>query len=128
MKAGGHDDQTASPEPMNLSLLIHNIGSVLSAIVALGLALFTYFGHPRKVANTTLALTMLAVSVFYISHVVGVNLSDSLSSRATLMFNVSIIFIVIFNTHCVLSVIGKAHEKRYLIAFFYTAGIFPPAK
>jgi len=91
---------------MNLSLLIHNIGSVLSAIVALGLALFTYFGHPRKVANTTLALTMLAVSVFYISHVVGVNLSDSLSSRATLMFNVSIIFIVIFNTHCVLSATG----------------------
>ena len=109
---------------MNLSLLIHNIGSVLSAIVALGLALFTYFGHPRKVANTTLALTMLSVSVFYISHVVGVNLADPLSSRVVLMFNVSIIFIVIFNTHCVLSVIGKAHEKRYLIAFFYTAGIF----
>src|SRR3989338_4416050 len=109
---------------MNLSLLIHNIGSVLSAIVALGLALFTYFGHPRKVANTTLALTMLAVSVFYISHVVGVNLSDSLSSRAALMFNVSIIFIVIFNAHCVLSVIGKAHEKRYLIAFFYASGVF----
>jgi len=109
---------------MNLSLLIHNIGSILSAIVSLGLALFTYFGHPRKVANTTLALTMLSVSVFYISHVIGVNLTDPLSSRAALMFNVSIIFIVMFNVHCVLSVIGKAREKRYLIAFFYASGIF----
>ena len=109
---------------MNLSLLIHNIGSVLSAIVSLGLALFTYFGHPRKVANTTLALTMLSVSVFYISHVIGVNLTDPLSSRAALMFNVSIIFIVMFNAHCVLSVIGQAKEKRYLITFFYATGIF----
>lgn len=109
---------------MNLSLLIHNIGSVLSAIVSLGLALFTYFGHPRKVANTTLALTMLSVSVFYISHVIGVNLADPFSSRAALMFNVSIIFIVMFNAHCVLSVIGKAREKRYLIVFFYASGIF----
>lgn len=106
-----------------MNLLIHNIGSVLSAIASLGLALFTYFGHPRKVANTTLALTMFSVSVFYLSHVIGVNLIDPLASRAALMFNVSIIFIVMFNVHCVLSVIGKAHEKRYLIAFFYAVGI-----
>mgnify|MGYP001592278521 FL=1 len=91
-----------------MNLLIHNIGSVLSAIAALGLALFTYFGHPRKVANTTLALTMFSVSVFYISHVIGVNLADPLASRTALMFNVSIIFIVMFNVHCVLAGIGQA--------------------
>lgn len=108
---------------MNLSLLIHNIGSVLSAIVALGLALFTYFGHPRKAANTTLALTMLSVSVFYISHVIGVNLTDPFSSRAVLMFNLSIIFIAMFNAHCVLAVLGRARKERYLIAFFYASGL-----
>lgn len=106
-----------------MNLLIHNIGSVLSAIAALSLALFTYFGHPRKVANTTLALTMFSVSVFYISHVIGVNLADPLASRTALMFNVSIIFIVMFNVHCVLAVIGQAHKKRFLIAFFYAVGI-----
>lgn len=108
---------------MELNLLIHNIGGVASTVLLIGLAFFSYFKNPRKTANVTLALTLLATAVFYVSHLIGVNESDPLTSRNALMFLLSIIWVGVFLNHCVLSLLDKAKSRWFVIAAVYFVGL-----
>ncbi len=109
---------------MNFNLFVHNVASVVSAATAIGLSLFTFWSYRqnRNVAGITLSLTLFFVAVFNISHVIGVNLSDPLLSRNVLMFNLSIIWVVVFNTHCVLAVLGEDKKKIWILALVYFFG------
>lgn len=104
---------------MDIQLLIHNVGSVISAMFSFGLAVFTYFNNPKRTANIMLGLTMAAVGVFYASHVVGINLTDPLASRAVFMLNLSIIFISVFSAHTALAVIGIEHKRKRVLEVMY---------
>src|SRR3989344_302056 len=108
---------------MEFQLLLHNILSVLCVFISLGLASFTYFSNPKKIANITLAVTLVWVAIFYLSHVIGVNTKDSLDSRNILLLNFSIIWIIIFNLHCVIATLGKTVEQRYVIIGVYCLGM-----
>ncbi len=107
----------------NFFLIIHNVVSIASFIVFSGAALFAFLSGPKRVANVTFSLTLVAVNVFIISHVIGVNIVDPGLSKAALMFNLSILFIGAFFLHAVLAMIGKDHEKSWIIIFTYTLGI-----
>lgn len=104
---------------MELQLLIHNVGSIISALFSFGLAVFTYFNNPKRTANIMLGLTMAAVGVFYTSHVVGINLTDPLLSRGVFMWNLSIIFISVFSAHTALAVIGIERKRKTVLGVIY---------
>jgi signal transduction histidine kinase len=106
----------------NIHLIIHNIFGVFSAISLLCLVIFLLFNNIKKTANWTLALTAVAFIGFLVTHVVGVSVNDPLLSRDILMGNISVIFISVFNFHCVMAALHKEKEKRYMIIFIYVIG------
>ena len=108
---------------MEFQLLIHTVGSIISAIFSFGLAVFTYFNNPKKTANITLSLTTAAAGVFYISHAVGINIVDPLASRSVFMWNLSIIFISVFSAHTVLAVIGIQHKRKIILGAIYAVSL-----
>lgn len=108
---------------MNVYLVIHNIGFGLSAVASLITFLFLILNNPRAKGHIPLALTALSVTVFIVSHVLGVNVVDSETSRFFLMFNISMFFIGAFNVHAVLSLLNKDKERWYVIVFLYVLAV-----
>lgn len=108
---------------METHLILHNIGAVLSSVLLLCLIIFAIAKNSRKASNITLALTLLATLVFYLSHLFGVNVSDPNLSRNILMLNISIIWIGVFLNHCVLLVLNKAESRKVIIYAVYFVGL-----
>ncbi len=104
---------------MNINLIAHNIISIISTISLFGIAFFTYLNGPRKTANVTWTLMMLATAIFTISHVIGVNISNPNTSRIILMFNLCIFFIGSFNLHAVMYLIDKSLKNKKIIVFVH---------
>ena len=108
-----------SPE---LNLLVHNIVTIISAVVSAALLVFVLAHNPRRTVNILLALTFFSVLIFYVSHFIGVNSSDPLFSRNVLMSNVCIIFITVFLCHAIIKIIGNEKERRGILIAVYAAG------
>ncbi len=106
----------------NAHLLVHNIVAVLSLIVSTAIIFFVLRKNYRRTENVTMALTILAVIVFLISHLLGVNTSNPVLSRQFFTWNLSVIFISVFNFHCVMAAIGRAKRKLGLIVTVYLIG------
>jgi signal transduction histidine kinase len=106
---------------MSLLLVIHNIGAIVSAITAVGVAFFLFINGRRQTENVAFAMVFLATALFYISHVIGVNISDPNLSRWVLMGNLVVLFIGAFNYHAVLATIKKDKEHTILISSVYAA-------
>lgn len=104
-----------------IHLIIHNVASIVSAVTAIGVALFLFLNGHRKTANITFAGTFLVAGIFIISHVAGVNISDPNISRMAFMWNLSIFFIGAFNFHAVLAVINKEKQNALLISCVYAS-------
>ncbi|OHA27044.1 MAG: hypothetical protein A3D52_01120 [Candidatus Taylorbacteria bacterium RIFCSPHIGHO2_02_FULL_44_36] len=107
----------------NFHLLAHNVVSIASAIVMLGIAFFTFLNGIRKITNIMFSLMILAGTTFVISHVIGVNILDPNLSRLVLMFNLSMFFIGSFYFHTVLAMIGLDKENRWLIIFMHASAV-----
>lgn len=107
---------------MELNLIIHNIGAILSIVLLIALAIFSLSKSSRQTANVTMALMLLFVAVFYISHLFGTNMTDPNVSRNFFMGSLSIIWVGVFLTHCVLSVLSKVDRRRGFILFVYLVG------
>jgi len=114
-------DAMATVEP-NLHLILHNTLAVGSILVSICLIIFLLINGYRKAINITLILTSLAVIVFEVSHVLGVSSADSALSRSIFMWNISVIFISMFNYHCVMIALNKSRDRRWLIYTIYTLG------
>ena len=108
---------------MNIHLMVHNIGFLISAIVGTAAAFFLLFNNKRSMANIGMSLVMFSLVVFIVSHVIGVNTADPLASRNILMFNLSNFFVGMFLVHSVLAYLGKAKSRWYIIAIFYAVGL-----
>lgn len=107
----------------NLSLIIHNVGMSISGVTAIILAIFILLNNRNKVANITFSLMMVSVAVFVFSHIAGVSVADPHLSRAILTLNVSVIFIAMFNTHCVLALLDLEKKRRLVLTVIYLLGI-----
>jgi signal transduction histidine kinase len=103
----------------NVLLIVHNIGAIFSAVIAVGVALFLFINGRRQTANITFAMVFLTTAFFYISHVIGVNIADPNLSRFVLMGNLIVFFIGPFNYHAVLAVIQKDKQHAVLLASLY---------
>lgn len=108
---------------MNFHLLLHNIGFIVSALATLGALIFVSFNNPQAKGHTPLAFMLLAVLIYIISHLVGVNIADPEISRKVLMLNISIFFIGAFNVHTVLAVLGKDKQRKHVLIFVYTLAV-----
>ncbi len=108
---------------LNLHLLAHNILSIASVVVLLGVGLSAYLNGRGQTANKTFALTMLAATVFAASHVIGTNIANPELSRIAFMFNLSTFFISAFSLHTVYAYLDKEREKHGLIVFTYSVAI-----
>ncbi len=109
--------------PSNVHLIIHNIGMGISGVLVLCLAVMVYFNNPSRRQNILLALAMLATGVFIFSHIIGVSVLDPYLSRKILMFNMSTIFLVIFNAHCILCVLNIEKKRKPILIAMYAIGI-----
>lgn len=106
-----------------IHLLLHNVSAIVSIITALGVTLFLFLNGHKKTANITFACVFLFTAIFYVSHVIGVNVTDPNLSRFILMFNLAILFIGAFNLHAVFAVLKKEKENHLLIACVYVAAL-----
>lgn len=104
-------------------LIIHNVSSIVSAITAVGVALFIFLNGRKQIANITFAMVFFTTALFYVSHVIGVNVTDPDLSRLALMGNLVILFIGAFNLHAVLAYLGKDRNNELIIACAYVAAI-----
>jgi signal transduction histidine kinase len=108
--------------PANVHLILHDSIGVISALVALTVSFFVLKSDPRKTVNVTLALTNWAVAVFLIQDIWGASVADPVLSTKIMMWNVSVIFICMFNFHCVMAALHREKEKRALIWLVYALG------
>ncbi len=108
---------------MNIHLLIHNVGFIISAIAGTGAAFFLFFNNKKSVSNIGMGLVMVSLVVFVVSHVMGVNTLDPLVSRNILMFNLSNFFVGMFLVHTVLAYLGKSRDRWYVLVFLYITGL-----
>jgi signal transduction histidine kinase len=65
----------------------------------------------------------LAVGIFQICHVFGINVVDAEASRAIFTGSLSVIFIIAFTVHWILAVLEKDIEKWKTLLTFYIAGV-----
>lgn len=107
----------------SIHLIIHNVTSVLSAVILTGLAFFTYLNGQKKTLSVVLSMTLASIAIFIISHVIGVNIADPNTSRIVLMFNLSLFFIGAFNLHLIFLVLGTAKKHSFIITFVYISTV-----
>ena len=107
----------------NINLILHNIVSLSSAIILLGITIFSFLHGKNKISNITFSLAALATTFFTLSHVIGANITNPEISRMVFMFNLSIFFIGAFNLHAVISIVNKNAEKFWVTTFVYTSAI-----
>src|ERR1019366_6855219 len=108
---------------MNIHLLIHNVGFIISAVAGVSAAFFLFFNNKRSTANIMMVLVVLSLVIFVISHVIGVNTSDPIASRNILMFNLSNFFVGMFLVHSVLAYLGKAKTRWMMLVILYLSGL-----
>ncbi|MDE1975328.1 MAG: hypothetical protein KGI49_02355 [Patescibacteria group bacterium] len=108
-----------SPE---IHLIVHNSITVISSIFSVGMAIFLIFQKPLKTVHWTLALTLIFVVIFEISHLIGVNSTDPIISRDILMWNLSVIAISVANFHCVMAALKQDRQRRGLVISAYILG------
>jgi signal transduction histidine kinase len=107
----------------NIHLLLHNVVCIGSAISTFGIGLFTYLSGPKKQSNIAWTLMMLMITLFTVSHVIGVNIIDPDVSKLVLMFNVCVFLICAFNAHAIFAMVGKPGEYRRMTIFIYLASV-----
>lgn len=108
---------------INLHLFAHNIISIASTIIFLGVGLSAFLNGRGQIVNKTFAFAVLAAAAFTASHVIGTNIQDPELSRIVLMFNLSVFFICAFSLHTTLAYLGEERKKRRLILFVYSMAI-----
>ena len=109
---------------MNISLVIHNVGFIISAIASIGVFFFLIFNKDRSLTSVMFGLTMLGTAVWSIAHVIGVNIADPIVSRNVLLLNlVMVAFTGPFNVHAILAFLGKARQRWFMLVIIYAIGI-----
>ena len=107
---------------MDFRLLFHNLGFASGAAIAFAFAVFVYFKNRKAEPNITFALAFISIAIFCASHAIGVNIKNPILSRDVLMWNISVIWIGCFLTHCSFSITGAVKQQKYfLIAMYFAA-------
>ncbi len=107
---------------MELHLLFHNIGYILSAVTAFYSGLFVYLKDRKSTTNIMFALSSFGIAIYCVSHVIGVNIIDSSTSRMVLMANLITIPFTIIMAHGIVSLMGRFESHKPFIRAMYVVG------
>ena len=108
---------------MDPKLFLTDFGFTLSILISLGAGVIVYFKGRGNAASRSFFFLMIAVSVFQLAHVVGVNLANGVHSRFVLMFTTATILTACFTTRMVLAVLGELERRRSAIRAIYAVGL-----
>lgn len=107
---------------MNIELLITDINFVISLAVSLGLGLLVFVRRPATGAavNILFLCMSIAVSLWQAFYLYGINAPDAYLSRYSFVVAVlSSIFILIINTHLVLTMTGRWASRKKFMSIVY---------
>ena len=107
---------------VNVPLLLTNVIGIFSIAVCFGMGLFLLVKSSRRAGAVSFFLLTLAIVVFYVSHLLGINASDQHTAYVAFMFNLANIFIVCFDTHFVLEALDLAKKRRAILGIIYAVG------
>lgn len=110
---------------MSASLLTHNILYLIGILLNVGVILLVIVISRKHFTSTvvTFILMSISVTVFQVSNLIGLNAASAISSRNTLMFSLSTLFIGMFLTHWFLALTGKVKKRRWPLAIIYATGL-----
>ncbi len=108
---------------MNPQLLVTTIGYGVSILITLGLGTFVLRSAAKREVRIVFFLMSLAVAVFEISHVIGINTSDTARAGIIFFFNLTDIFIGMFHAHWMLSAFGLTRILKRTLFSIYSVGI-----
>jgi hypothetical protein len=106
----------------NIHLIFHNTLAVASIIVTSCLIIFLLMNKPLRTVTVTGALASFSVVIFELTHILGVSVENSKLSSLILTGGISVIFICIFNYHCVMVALKKDKLRRKMIYSIYILG------
>lgn len=106
---------------MNFQFIIIAIGYTISAAITLGLAVFVLFSNAEKTIRVTFFLWSFAVFVYELMFLFATNTDLEFAKKLGLI-GLVIIYVVAFMIHWIFAVLGRVHEKKKEIFFFYATG------
>lgn len=104
---------------MHLSLLLHNIGYTVSAVLSLSLGLFVLSRGWTKRDNRLYFFASLSFVIYLLAHLLGTNATDPKLSYFFMLVTNVIIFSVCFTAHFGFSVFKKLKQQRVGLAIMY---------
>ncbi len=110
--------------PVSPELIITDIGFIAAALGSLGAGIFVLYKSAKKPLNRVFFLYAITAAIFFLSHVIGINIPDPELSRRVFLFNMSTILGSVLTAHWVLALVGRdKSQKKILIAFYALAFI-----
>lgn len=104
---------------MTLSLLIHNFGFMMSALLSLSLGFFVLSRGWSKRDHVLYFLTTITFVFFCITHVLGANAADPALSRIFFILTCAILYVVCFNAHFGFSAFGILERHKIGLGIMY---------
>lgn len=108
---------------MNTELIIYDVVYGFSSFISFCLGIIVLTRNKNKAENIFFFLINMALTVFSIGYLLGLNTADPHQSRFYLLFTLANIFTVIFSAHTAFAVFKKVHEQRYGLITLYVLGV-----
>jgi len=109
---------------LNCLLYIHNTNTIVTVVLLIGLALFTFLNGKKIIQNILMSTVFVLAAILSVVHLVGVNISDPIVSRNILMINAVVFLIGAIQVHVVLAYTNVHREKQNFLIFLYSAAAF----
>src|SRR5581483_9778327 len=108
----------------NIPLLVTNIAYGFFFVLTVAFGLWVYLKSSRKLSHVMFMLLSLAIGIYQISFVLGINTHFSDASRIIFQTGLALIFVVAFTVHWIAAVVEREREYKPLIVTTYViAGV-----
>jgi signal transduction histidine kinase len=108
---------------MDIRLVVTNIGFLFGILLNLALAYWILSRGPKRTLSVTFVCINIALAVFQIGHVLGINTYDSLLSRRYFTLSLVILFVPPLSTHWVFGVLDELKKRWREVAILYAVAV-----
>ena len=107
----------------NIQLTVTNFTYSLGLLFTVIFGIVVYLKSSRHTSHVLFLLMTLALAIFQISHLIGINVSNGEASQSIFMFGLSQIFVACLTIHWILAVLKKDKEEKAMLIGIYSTGI-----
>ncbi len=107
---------------MDPRLLITDIGYSLAILCSCIIGISVLIKGKEKTLSRIFFFMTMAIVVYSISHIVGINVTNPHLSRNILMWNLANIAIIALATHWVLALLNITHKRKAVLILMYVSG------